>query len=309
MEYYFSGGGILGVWRVANEEVARSGQGRLVSHAYPGQCTGWPQLLEELQPAAPVKTLLDSGAFTAWTKGEDVSRDALAAQFEALAASPHIDLRLINLDRIPGRKGVDPTEAELAQAMEESEENFAWLNERFPGRVLPVYHQGEPQAYLDRLAEESDYICISPRNDLHETLRVDWSQKVHARLERTGTQTHGLATTGFTMMRSVPWTSVDSAAWIMNTAYGAVFVPKDGKALRTLSISAESNDRKEDGAHLDTLLPADRDVVLSLIEAHAYDLHLLQSSQTHRAAWNVRMVADLLKAHEVKHVYQPGLLD
>lgn len=309
MDYYFSGGGILGVWRVANEEIARSGQCRLVSHAYPGQCNGWPQLLSELQPSVPVKTLLDSGAFSAWSKGDVVNREDLARQMEAMMACPYIDLRLVNLDKIPGRKGVDPTAAELREAMEESEANFAWLNARFPNRVLPVYHQGEPLAYLEQLARESAYICVSPRNDLHEHLRVDWSQKVHAKLAALGTKTHGLATTGFTMMRSVPWTSVDSATWGLHAGYGKIYVPAGVHSLRLVAISSESGSVKDMDEHYDTLPAFERDAIQALIDEHAYDTDRLRTSATYRSAWNVRIIAGLLASHTVHHVHQPGLFD
>lgn len=302
--FYFSGGGGRGVWQPTNEFILKNQCARLVSFAYPGVAKDFLGIQQEL--AVPSTVLVDSGAFTAWSKGTEVDRDGLAGMFDTFCSSPGITAYLINLDRIPGRKGVDPTLAEVDAAMLESEENYRWLSARFPGRVLPVYHQGEPVDYLRQLAGEAEYICLSPRNDLHEKLRVAWSQEMHARIP--GKWTHGLATTGFTMLQTVPWYSVDSATWVMIAAYGGILVPR-GRNMRVLSFSEKSGNIKEFDGHFRNLAPGEREVVVALLEAGGFTVESLERDALMRGVWNIYALRLWLSAVEVSHVHQPGLFE
>ena len=179
----------------------------------------------------PRTLMLDSGAFTAWNKGKDTSvQQVLDAyqEFMDIAGDAFDNVYMINLDVIPGSKGVDPTAEQIAEAVKVSDINFKILTDRFGPVVLPVYHQGEDADRLKEVEEQSPYICVSPRNDLHEAVRVTWSAKAHSLLNE-GTRTHGLATTGNKMLLNVPWWSADSAAWVLHGGYGKLDIYVDGK--------------------------------------------------------------------------------
>jgi hypothetical protein len=116
---------------------------------------------------------------------------------------------------------------------------------------LPVYHQGEPESRLyEVLALNPEYICVSPRNDVHEKARREWSQRVHQLIPQVNT--HGLATTGGEMMLEVPWFSIDSAAIIQAAAFGKIFIPNKNSLL-LISVSRQSPNRRFYGKHLDTM--------------------------------------------------------
>lgn len=184
----------------------------------------------------PKAILLDSGAFTAWNKGEETTVDDVKRKYSSFieaAGGLFDEIWGINLDVIPGAKGRDPTPDELKRAVEVSDVNFEILVKEFGNIILPVYHQGEP---VERLAEcaqqvdgKSNYICVSPRNDLAEGYRVSWSRDAHAELKRNwpAIKTHGLATTGNRMVRTVPWFSGDSAAWVQHGGYGMIDIFHD----------------------------------------------------------------------------------
>lgn len=184
----------------------------------------------------PRAILLDSGAFTAWNKGEVTTVDDVRrkyASFIKKADGLFEEIWGINLDVIPGEKGRDPTQDELKRAVEVSDVNFEILVKEFGNIILPVYHQGEPVERLGECVEQvdgkSNYICVSPRNDLAEGLRVNWSRDAHAELGRKWPHimTHGLATTGNRMVRTVPWYSGDSAAWVQHGGYGMIDIFHD----------------------------------------------------------------------------------
>lgn len=175
--------------------------------------------------------LLDSGAFTAWNKGDEVSVDEVMEKYSRFiegAGDLFDEIWMINLDKIPGERGRDPTVQELTEAVEISDRNFEILTKEFGDKVLPVFHQGEAKSRLFEVIEQvrgkSNYICVSPRNDVAEPLRVAWSSEYHSYIAEydDNIRTHGLATTGNKMIRTVPWYSGDSAAWVQHGGYGMV---------------------------------------------------------------------------------------
>lgn len=184
----------------------------------------------------PKAILLDSGAFTAWNKGKKTTVDDVKhkySKFIELAGDLFDEIWGINLDVIPGERGRDPTPEELDEAVRVSDINYEILTKEFGNIILPVYHQGES---IERLGEcvaqvngKHDYICVSPRNDLPEGKRIEWSRDAHARLNEQWPHimTHGLATTGNRMVRTVPWYSGDSAAWVQHGGYGMIDIFHD----------------------------------------------------------------------------------
>lgn len=302
MIIYFSGGGVKGVWQEVNERLINYKASRLLSFAYKKLLLDFCELIRSVNK--PCDLLVDSGAFTAWSKGEEVIKEDLAACFDTIQQGygDLLNLHLINLDRIPGRKGVDPTEQQILDAMDESMSNFDYLNNLFPGKVLPVFHQGEPQAYLDTMKKLSDYICLSPRNDVAEKQRVRWSQEAHDEKHMY----HGLATTGVNMMETVNWFSVDSAGWVMIGGMGSIMFEING-ALKPVAISDTSPSLKVKGKHIETMI--EKDFIVATIEAKGYDYKELQSNDRQRYIWNMERMKDYQDAYKPRHHYERGLFD
>lgn len=189
-----------------------------------------------LRPSRPYprSIMLDSGAFTAWNAGGEVTVEEVFdsySRFEDKCGDMFDEIWMVNLDKIPGKRGVDPTPAEIDEALKVSDANYLRLVDRFGERILPVYHQGEDMSRCLELAGVANYICISPRNDLHEGERASWSDEVHTNLRKVHPEamTHGLATTGNKMLRDVPWTSIDSAAWVLHAGFGKVDIFEKNK--------------------------------------------------------------------------------
>lgn len=253
--------------------------------------------------------MLDSGAFTAWTKGEEVTLDHLIRDYSTLIDEYGYDISkiwLINLDKIPAEPGRDPTPDELSEAIRISDENFHILRERFGDRIIPVFHQNEDQARLAEICSMARYVCISPRNDLGEKHRRSWAKEVHHKIPE-GVRTHGLATTGYPMMTTVPWHSVDSATWIMIAAYGHIYSKPD---LSLISISSDSPNRHDLGKHYHTVSDVERNRLDDLMEEWGFTVEALESDFVERAIWNRLMMSQLYRSiAEVKQPFQEGLFD
>lgn len=83
---------------------------------------------------------------------------------------------LVNLDVIPGEKGKKTSQAELAQATEQSDRNLATLQSEFGDHILPVFHQDEGKERLLEIVDQAKgYLCLSPFNNKPEEDRWRWA--------------------------------------------------------------------------------------------------------------------------------------
>lgn len=178
--------------------------------------------------------IVDSGAFTAWNKGDPIDCDKYAEKLVELLQAFDI---AANLDVIPGKKGM--AAKSITRAMTEEAAGQGWANLKKiravmsangidPARLMPIYHQGESLKWLKRMVDAGcDYIGISPSNDYHTNQRMHWLDDVFDYLTSLPTlpKTHGYAVTSEVLMKTYPWFSVDSATWVHVGAMGQVMTP------------------------------------------------------------------------------------
>ncbi len=183
----------------------------------------------------PEYFLLDSGAFTAWSVGQSVNLPEYA-EVAVKMQQKMPQTWTVNLDVIPGEAGRTASQAEIEAGMVQSLQNADYLRARGL-RVIEVFHQNEPLAFLDHLlerrADEQSIVGISPRNDVSVAQRAQWLQGVLAHLVKNlGVphlpRTHGFAATGLDMLRAFPFYSADSSSWLTAHRYGAC-VGEDGR--------------------------------------------------------------------------------
>lgn len=297
MIMYFSGGGVRGVWEPTNRFLLENNAARLVSFEYAKLAIDYCSLAAQYN--RPFIFLLDSGAFSAWSKGSEVDIHQLAEFYRKIKATPGIQPHLINLDVIPGEKGRDPTPQEVSEGMQKSVDNYNYLNSLFPGEVLPVYHQGEPTSFRDYLLSCTHYICLSPRNDLHENKRVEWIREVTPKSKDA--YTHGLATTGSTMMQASDWWSVDSASWVFTAGMGNIMWKTEDNRIITIPISSISPSRKTINAHVSTLAPITHDAIRQLIRDKGYNYDEMCFSDKIRYVWNADVMLNYVPNVQIIH--------
>jgi hypothetical protein len=161
------------------------------------------------------KIMLDSGAYSAWTKGTHIDIDKYI-QF----IKEHNDLFdfYINLDVIGDPKG--------------SWKNWKYMREAGLN-PLPVYHNGTPEEYLEKYMAHTDYICFGAIAKLHTEQRKlglhrIWKQYLLDKQNKPIKKVHGLGLTAMKIMKSFPWYSVDSTSCVMAASYGKIFLPING---------------------------------------------------------------------------------
>jgi hypothetical protein len=122
-----------------------------------------------LTPPKPrIELFLDSGAYTAWTKGQTIDvRDYIKFVREA---EPWIAI-YANLDVIPGGSDRVRTTADAEASAAQSVRNLQIMKDAGL-KPLPVFHQGEHFRWLDRmLVDGEDYIGISTAKNLPDIVQ------------------------------------------------------------------------------------------------------------------------------------------
>jgi hypothetical protein len=211
-----------------------------------------------LRAHTPRSLLVDSGAFTAWTKGHAIDVDDFGQWALTLRARAGLgyeavgDVRFINLDVIPGERGRKPTADEVEHAAGASMANADRL--RAMGvDVIEVYHYGEPEPVLDALLERRQpggVVAIGGSVGVEHRERIRWHDAVwahvfaeHARRRALTPEAaiadggigptttargrltevpplHGLGTSNEDLARRYPWWSVDSSTHAIPFRFG-----------------------------------------------------------------------------------------
>lgn len=184
---------------------------------------------------------MDSGAFSAWSKGVSIDLDAYIAY-----CLEHVDAinYIVNLDVIPARPGQKKIPVvEIERSAKQGWSNYKkMVNAGLPAdKIIHVFHQNEDFKWLDRMVESGmPYIGLSPANDRTRHEKVIWlDQCMKHVLDKDGmplVKFHGFAVTSFLIMKRYPWYSVDSSTWAVAGGRGETFIPvfRDGAFIYSL---------------------------------------------------------------------------
>lgn len=100
----------------------------------------------------PLTRMLDSGAYSAFSKGQKIDLDEYIAWAKESARATTDPIRVTNLDSIPGDQGFHPTKREINRAVKQSAENAMAIRESGL-LVCEVFHLFEPLSALEAILE------------------------------------------------------------------------------------------------------------------------------------------------------------
>lgn len=151
--------------------------------------------------AAGIDVLLDSGAFTAWQKGETIRLDDYCAALDALPFTPW---RYFTLDVVGDHQATAA--------------NYAQMRARGYAPV-PIFTRGSPYAELDEYAGTSDLIGLGglagKQGNRYAYLKAMWPHTA-------GKQMHILGVTSPDWIKHLRPYSCDSSTWNGAGRYGMV---------------------------------------------------------------------------------------
>lgn len=202
------------------------------------------KLAELIGEYKPKRILIDSGAFSVWSNGGSIDICAyaqFALDFQRLI-DPSINVHVVNLDVLPGKWGEVPDAQTIAASAEQGWQNMLYLENKGL-KVIHIFHQHEDFSILERLSKHSDYIGISPANDVSTDEKLSWLNKVFFYL-KDSTKCHGFAVTSHRQLFGYPFYSVDSSSWITPARFGRIPILTDQNEVKTLSYKDEEGVEK-----------------------------------------------------------------
>lgn len=221
------------------------------------------------------QVFLDSGAFSAFTKGIEVD---IKAYCDYIHKNEDIVLKDEGVLCASVLDGIgDPLKTWQNQQVMES----------YGVRPLPCFHYGEDERYLEWYIERYEYITLGGMVPISTPQLIHWLDRLWERYlcdssGRPRVKVHGFGLTSLPLMKRYPWYSVDSSTWVMWSANGMLLVPDTGQ----VNVSSKSSSRKIEGQHLNTYTPPVKQAILDKIISYGFDPERLADKYESRWAWN-----------------------
>lgn len=217
---------------------------------------------------------LDSGAFTAFTKGVTINPEDYAKFIH-------------NSDSLWTAKS-------SLDAIGNPEKSYEYLKilESLGCKVQPVFHAREEDKWLKKYLDEGyDYIFIGGMVPETTEWLTGWLDRLFTEYlsNPDGTpriKLHGFGLTDQKLMFRYPWHSVDSTSWLMTGIFGAcVFTTPQG--LRKVVFSEDSPEAKKfNGWHYNTQPPMVQKIIDGWLEEFGITAEQLASHYSFRDAVN-----------------------
>ena len=269
----------------------------------------WVEYLRE-HPDCPCKLVVDSSAYSAWTRGLEIDIDEYIEYINSIS---DVVYWFAELDKIPGTFGGEHTQEELAEAPEFSWKNYLYMIERVncPKKILPIFHQGEDFKYLHQMlnfrfpdGSKIEYIGISPDNGVHVNLKMGWYERVWKTIKNSSNPdvlTHNFGMTTISMMEQYPSMSSDSTSWLRYAAFGSILMVINGK-IKQVYVSSRNPDHQN---HINNQPLAVRESVNKICDrlGHGITLEALTNDDDNgglRMLFNLYALDDWRKSFEYK---------
>lgn len=247
----------------------------------------WVTYLKE-HPECKCKLFIDSGAFSAHTKGKVVDLEDYISYVNSIDEHVYV---FAQLDKIPGTFGLEHTIEEVAEGAEKSWENYLYMKDKVKSRdkLMPIFHQGEDFKWLKNMLEYTHedgshikYIGISSNNNESIKGKINWFQKafsIIAKSSNPNVKVHAFGMVIPKVLTQMPFTSADSTGWIMTGANGGIKV-KD----KSIIISDQSVDKPN---HFNNQSPELQQFILSEIEKFGFTKEELETDYKKRQLFNI----------------------
>lgn len=222
------------------------------------------------------KIFLDSGAFSAYTLGIELSVEEYCNYIKTNSDILRVEDGVVMASVLDGIG--DPLQT--------------WRNQQemeMRGvRPLPCFHAGEDERYLEHYVQNYEYITLggmvgSSTKSLMVWLDRVWDKFLTDGAGRPRCKVHGFGITSIPLMERYPWFSCDSSSWVQATAFGAIVTPQFG----SMNVSEKSPSRHDWGQHISTLTPIEQDAVYQTLEQAGFTYERLSTVYQSRAAFNI----------------------
>ena len=223
------------------------------------------------------KVFLDSGAFSAFTKGVSVDIPKYCEYIKRNKdIIEHVDGDILAsvLDGIGDPLKTYQNQLEM---------------ERLGVRPLPCFHYGEDERYLEWYIANYTYITIGGMVPISTPQLKIWLDRIWEKYLTDGAgrpkvRVHGFGLTTVSLMERYPWYSVDSSSWVQIARVGGMLLMPEA---RVINVSNQSPQRRVEGQHIDTLTPPLRQAVEEKLRACGVDTERMRETYLSRWCYNI----------------------
>ena len=249
---------------------------------------------------AGIKVFIDSGAFSAWSKGKEIDVD----EYINFINTNTNELTLFaSVDNIPGELTRTPTLKEKQQSPILSWENYLYMRERVkqPNKLLPVFHIGEDFKYLNNMCnvildgKHIPYIALGGTVGLERKVKDNWYKqcfKIIKQSENPNVKVHAFGMTSLNILESYPFTSADSTSWLMTAANGNI-ITKFG----TICVSNVSSNKPN---HIYKLPKHIQQQIAAELEHYGITLEQCSEDYKMRCMFNINHLQDWADNYKYK---------
>lgn len=263
----------------------------------------WRQTFVDKMRADGVRIFLDSGAFSAFTKGVEINMKEYCQYIQK-----NEDI----IEKVDGMVCASVLDG-IGDPLKTYQNQMAM--EGLGVRPLPCFHYGEDERYLDYYAANYPYITIGgmvPISTPQLFLWLDriWENHLCDGAGRPKVKVHGFGLTTMSLVERYPWYSVDSSSWVQVARTGGMMLYPEARAI---SVSDRSPQRKVDGMHIDTWTEPQRKAVEARLEQMGVDTKRMREIYLARWAYNIwafGLLGELYNHNAPVFVRsQPGIFD
>lgn len=239
---------------------------------------------------------VDSGAWTAYTKGVDIDIDAYC---DFINQTGDYIAVYAEVDKIPGRFGMPVTTEQAMEAPKISWDNYIYMithiKPEYRDKIIPVFHYGEDFKYLHQILDYTfedghhiQYMGLGAIADLDKPLdRYNWFDhcfKIIKNSENPNIKVHAFGMTALNILKDFPFYSADSTTWVMCSSHGTIII-NDKKIV-------VSDRRTDNPGNIVNKSTAVQEEVQKKITQAGYTLDQLSTDYVARAMFNVKSMQD-----------------
>ncbi len=233
---------------------------------------------------------MDSGAFSAWTKGKKIN------------VNDYIDFININsnfldlftqFDTLPGSVKNPLISAKL------SWENFLYMRKKIneKNKFVYTFHVGEPLIYLEKALNFRDdfgglnYIAFGGmvgKSKLVKNKFLNNCFNVINNSENKNIKTHGFGLFDLSLLKKFPLTSVDTTGYLKQGAFGNILYKQD-----FILISKETIKNKQNFVHYPSWLKKE---IILYIKKDGFDIKDLMEEPKYRIIYNIKEYNKLINS-------------
>ena len=286
--FYFAGS----TYESSTNEIRKLGCNQLLSQIERKPIADWCQYLRT-HPECKSKLFIDSGAFTAHTKGKQVDVDEYINFINSIDDCIHI---FAQVDCIPGTFGKPRTEEENRIAPQKSWENYLYMVDKVksPDKLLPIFHQGEDFKWLKNMLEyrhpdghSIKYIGISYAKDMPISIARSWLVKCFEIVKSSSNPnvcSHCFGSASRNTLENFPFTSSDSTTWIQVASKGSIII--NGKTIYVSDQNLLSD------KNVETMSDLSKSVVENKLKEYGYTLKQASEHVENRMLINIHAIKE-----------------